>query len=99
MDRNKKGSVVLTVVIAAVVIGFLLFLGIKSANNQTGQTTMVPIPTIEAQISPVPVQNTVVTTGSLDGDLQDLDTKISGLDAYQNNINAAVNDKPIDTGL
>jgi len=94
MQSQNKGSVLAVMVATVVAIGFLLMLGIRSA-NKTAQVTAFPIP--------VAVSNTItppqLTGDSLDGDLQNLDTKMGGLDTYQNNINNAINDKPVDNGL
>jgi hypothetical protein len=93
MMRVKKGSTVLAVAVGTVLVGFLLFMGIKSANRETGQTVANTTP-IVATVSP-----TGPSGGSLETDLNSVDSKMSGIDTYQANIDKAINDKPVDTGL
>jgi hypothetical protein len=99
MQVQNKGSVALWAVIVALAVGALLFLGVNSANNQAAQTVVGTSQAVVPSVTPPVSQPTITTSGSVDTELQSIDTKVGGLDTYQKNIDSAINDKPIDTGL
>ncbi len=109
MEGNKKGSTVLAVIAAVLVIGVLLFFGIKSANKQNAVTTSAPAVqnsqgagNQNPAVNPTQAGNNqpaITSSVSVDTDLQNIDAQIGGLGVYQAGIDNAINDKQIATGL
>lgn len=101
-NSSKKPVVVILIIILLLGIGAFYYFMVRQENNLSNIKPLSQTPKPIVTVSPTPTPTLVNLDSSdtqLDKDIQSINNKANNLATDVNNVNAGLNDTPLDNGL